>query len=168
MFVSTIGFAQETETLTEAFGHHQIGVLLAHTHMRAGEVNASKNRLSVPSFTLFYNYRFNETWSLGLHTDFVAEQFVAQSIDGEGDAIERERPVAPAIMLGFKPGKHFTFLVGGGVDIDAEETLGLVRMDVEYGLEITKGWEFIAALGYDMRFGGYDSFQLGVGMAKGF
>ncbi len=169
--VSTTLSAQETGTehaSEETFKHHQIGALLAHTHMRAAEVESSKNWLAVPSFTLFYNYHFNEKWALGLHTDFVTEQFIAKSLDGEGEAIERERPIAPALMLGYKPGKHFSFLLGGGVDIDKEETLGLLRLDVEYGLEIINGWEFVAAFGYDIRFNAFDSFQLGVGIAKSF
>ena len=159
---------EENEELrSEEFKHHQIGLLLGHTHMRAGEEIESKSRLSLPSFTLYYNYYFNETWSLGLHTDLVTEQFVAQSLGG-GDAVERERPVAPAIMLGYKPVEHFTFLVGGGVDIDGEETLGLIRLDTEYGLEIINEWEFVVAFGYDIRIDAFDSFQLGVGIAKKF
>ncbi len=170
-FVSLFVSAQEEykdHENFESFKHHQIGMLLGHTHMRAGDLESSKDRLTVPSVSLFYNYHFNEKWSLGLHTDFVAEQFIAQSLDGEGEAVERERPVAPAIMLGYKPGKHFTFLLGGGVDIDKEETLGLIRLDAEYGLEIINEWEFIAALGYDIRIDAFDSFQLGVGIAKSF
>ncbi len=158
--------AQE-EQESKLFKHHQIGVLLGHTHMRAGEGEGSKSRLSLPSFSLAYNYYFNEKWSVGLHTDFVAEQFVAQSLGG-GQSVERERPVAPAVMVGYKPGEHFTFLLGGGVDIDPEETLGLIRLDTEYGFELANEWEFVVALGYDIRIDAFDSFQLGVGVAKKF
>lgn len=170
LFTNLLLLAQEeikNEELKE-FKHHQIGMLLGHTHMKAGFEDASSDRLTVPSVSLFYNYRFNERWSLGLHTDFVTEQFVAQSLDGEGEAVERERPIAPALMFGYKPSKHFTFLLGGGVDIDKEETLGLIRLDAEYGLEIMNEWEFVATLGYDIRIDAFDSFQLGVGIAKGF
>ncbi|WP_090298397.1 hypothetical protein [Flagellimonas zhangzhouensis] len=152
----------------EAFKHHEIGALLSHTHMRAGELEGeSKKRLSLPSFSIFYNYHFDPKWSVGLHTDFVVEQFVAQSLGG-GKSIERERPIAPALMVGFKPGEHFTFLIGGGADIDPEETLGLIRIDSEYGLELRNEWEFIVALGYDIRIDAYDSFQLGLGVSKRF
>ncbi len=166
-FSHSIILGQEGENEKET-KRHQVGVLLGHTHMRSGEVDASSKRLSLPSTTLFYNYHFNEKWSLGLHTDFVAENFVAESLTGEGNSVERTRPVAPAIMVGYKPGEHFTFLFGGGIDIAKEETLVLLRFDVEYGLEIKDGWEFITTLGYDARFDAYDSLQLGVGIAKSF
>lgn len=146
--------------------HHQFGVLLGHTHMREGEENNSGKRLSLPSSTLFYNYHLNEKWFLGLHIDFVVENFVAQPISGEGGSVERKKPIAPAIMGGFKPGKHFSFLVGGGIDTDKEETLALIRFDTEYGLDIARGWEFVATFGYDLRINAFDSFQLGVGMSK--
>ncbi|WGH76182.1 hypothetical protein P8625_03160 [Tenacibaculum tangerinum] len=71
-------------------------------------------------------------------------------------------------MVGFKSGEHFTFMFGGGVDIDTIESLGLLRVDVEYGLEIKNNWEFIASLGYDFRFDNYGSLQFGVGLAKSF
>lgn len=164
-FSHSIILGQERENENKT---HQIGMLLGHTHMRSGEVDASSKRLSLPSTTLFYNYHFNETWSLGLHTDFVAENFVAESLTGEGRSVERTRPVAPAIMVGFKPSEHFTFLLGGGLDVAKEETLGLLRFDVEYGLEIKNGWEFLTTIGYDARFDAYDSFQLALGIAKGF
>ncbi len=149
------------------FEHNQIGLLLAHTHMREGGVSSGNDRLSVPSFTLFYNYRFNEKFSLGLHTDFIAEQFIVES-SGDEEIIERKSPIAPAIMFGYKPGEHFTFLIGGGIDSDSEETLTVMRFDIEYGLEIKDGWEFVSALGYDIRFNAYNSLQFGVGLSKAF
>ncbi|GLU45279.1 hypothetical protein [Allomuricauda sp. NBRC 101325] len=170
ILMATLAFGQkdiESEVM-EAFNRHEIGALLSHTHMRAGEVEGeSRKRLSLPSFSIFYNFHIDPKWSVGLHTDFVAEQFVAQSLGG-GKSIERERPIAPALMVGFKPGEHFTFLVGGGADIDPEETLGLIRIDSEYGLELGNEWEFIVALGYDIRIDAFDSFQLGLGVSKRF
>lgn len=167
VFLLFINYLAAQETKNNAFKKNQIGALLAHTHMRQGDVNSKNNRLSLPSFTIFYNYHFNENWSLGLHTDFLAEQFIVQYDDAE-ETIERKRPVAPAIMLGYKPGEHFTFLFGGGVDTDKEETIGLLRIDLEYGLEIRNGLEFVGTLGYDKRIDAYGSLQIGVGLAKAF
>ena len=160
--------AQELQNNENGFQveHHQVGLLLAHTNLREGNVNSGNSRISVPSFNLFYNYHFNQNWMLGLHTDFVTEQFIVESFESSDKIIERKRPIAPAIMLGYKPSEHFT--LGGGIDIDGDETLSLMRCDIEYGLAIKRGWEFVAAFGYDIRFSAFDSFQLGVGVARGF
>lgn len=159
---------EEGEKMESEFSHHQLGVLLAHTNLRDGNIDSDKNRITVPSYTIFYNYRFNEKWMLGLHTDIVFEQFITQPSDEEAETIERERPIAPAIMVGYALNEHFTFLVGGGWDIDKEETLNLIRFDLEYGLEIRNGWEFGATFGYDARIDAFDSFQIGVGISKNF
>ncbi|WGH76183.1 hypothetical protein P8625_03165 [Tenacibaculum tangerinum] len=81
--------AQEEDAHTTV-KRHQIGLLLAHTHLKHKAIELGKNRLSLPSFTLFYNYHFNEKWMLGLHTDFINEQFIVEE-SGE-KTIERERP----------------------------------------------------------------------------
>lgn len=166
----SLALAQEGvgKSVLEENNRHQIGAMLGHTFMKTKEFDESSKRLTVPSITIFYNYHFNKKWFLGLHTDFVTENFVAETIIGGENSLEREKPVAPAIMAGYKLGKHVTFLLGGGIDVDKEESLGLIRFDTEYGLEIKDGWEFVTAFGYDFRFNAYDSFQLGVGIAKSF
>jgi len=50
---------------------------------------------------LHYNYWLNENWTIGLHTDFLNENFFIEN--EEGEILERERPVAPAIMANLSP-----------------------------------------------------------------
>ncbi len=158
--------AQENSETNEKFNHHQLGYIIAHTWQKNGKEGKS-GIYSIPSSTIYYNYRFNEKWSLGLHTDLVTEDVITESLNGD-ETIERGHPVAPAVMLGFKPEEHFTFLWGVGADIAKEETLALTRFDLEYGLEIRDGWEFAGAAGLDYRFGSYMSFQFGLGISKSF
>lgn len=165
MLVNNIN-AQEKSI--EKFKHNQVGLLLSHTSLRQGNEDSDNDVLFLPSFTLFYNYHFNEKWQIGLHTDFVNEQFVAKSSMDDENVIQREKPIAPAVMVGYKPNRHFTFMTGAGLDFDSEETLGLLRFDIEYGAEISNDWEFLATVGYDIRFNAYGSFQIGVGVGKNF
>ncbi len=165
-FVGHCTFAQENTPSEEKFDHNQFGYVIAHTWQKNGKEGKS-GIYSIPSSTVYYNYRFNEKWSLGLHTDLVTEDIITKSVSGD-ETIERGHPVAPAIMLGFKPEEHFTFLFGVGADIAKEETLALSRFDLEYGLEIRNGWEFVGAAGLDYRFNSYLSFQFGLGIAKSF
>ncbi len=166
LLFSTLIYAQENDVTEEKFQHNQIGFIISHTWQKNG-VEGKGGIYSIPSSTIYYNYRFNEKWSLGLHTDLVTEDIITESLNGD-DTIERGHPVAPAIMVGFKPKEHFTFLLGSGADIAKEETLALIRFDLEYGLEIKEGWEFAGAAGLDYRFNSYLSFQFGLGIAKAF
>ena len=86
--------------------------------------------------------------------------------DGEIDILERELPIAPALMGLYKPGEHFTFMLGVGEEFAEEEDLFLIRGEVEYGLELPNEFELGAAIGYDVRFDAYDSWVLAVGVSK--
>jgi len=124
----------------------------------------------LPSFGLNYNYWFNETWAIGLHTDIVIETYeVERHLDtGSEEILERVTPIAPALMLGYKPHKHFGFLLGPGYELEAEENLFLVRTEVEYSIEMAAGLEFEAGIGYDFRVDAYDSWSMVLGICRSF
>ncbi len=146
--------------------HHSVGILLGHAQVRQGENEGSIKWLTMPSFALDYNYSFSKKWSVGLHNDIILENFRVELFDKE--VIEREKPIASVITTGFKPEKHFTYQLGLGAEFSKEENLALIRVGVEYGLEIINDWEFIANLVYDLKWNAYDSFGLSVGISKSF
>ncbi|WP_066223276.1 hypothetical protein [Formosa haliotis] len=159
----------ETETESEEhFNHHQIGILLGHSHISQGPNSEGKKWVTAAMFSLNYNYWFNRHWALGVHTDIVPEtlKIIREEDNGETDVYEREVPIAPALMLCYKPGKHFTYMLGAGEEFAKEENLFLVRAEVEYSVEMPKEFEFGAGIGYDIRFNAYDSWVLSVGVSK--
>jgi len=55
--------------------------------------------------------------AIGLQTDIIIEKSkVEKDLEGGGtqETIERSYPVAPALMGIYKPGSHFSFLLGMG------------------------------------------------------
>lgn len=168
---STCLYAQDVETSVEVeteseseFKHHQIGIILGHAHISQGHVESGKKWLAIPMISLNYNYKINERWGIGLHTDFNLESFQVESYDE--NIVERETPIAPAVMVLFKPGEHFTYMLGAGEEFSKEEDLFLIRAEAEYGLELPKSFEFSASIGWDFRFDAYDSWALAVGVSK--
>ncbi|CDF77818.1 conserved hypothetical protein [Formosa agariphila KMM 3901] len=162
----------ETELESEEgeFKHHQIGAMIGHAHIYQGSHAEGKKWLVVPMASLNYNYWINKKWGVGLHTDFILESYEVheETEDGEIEILERELPIAPALMALYKPGEHFTFMLGIGEEFAAEEDLFLIRGEVEYGLELPKEFELGAAIGYDLRFDAYDSWVLAIGVSKVF
>ena len=158
-------FDQEDE---EHVHHHQIGAMIGHAHIYQGDHIEGKDWLVVPMVSLNYNYWINEKWGIGLHTDFILETYevIKETVKGETETLERELPIAPALMAAFKPGKHFTYMLGVGEEFAKEDDLFLVRAEVEYTIELPKTFEFGAALGYDIRFDAYDSWVMAVGVSK--
>lgn len=163
------GNAQESkEAETETFkAHHQIGLSLAHAQVMEGrDENGKKEVLSLPSWSLDYNFHFHPKWAIGLHTDIIIEKF---KVTGDGnETIERSYPIAPAVMGIFQPTEHWSFLLGIGGEFAKEENFGLTRAGIEYGTEIKNGFEVFGALSYDFKWSAYDTWSIGIGISKSF
>ncbi|HPJ54136.1 MAG TPA: hypothetical protein PLF80_14485 [Flavobacteriales bacterium] len=148
-------------------GRHELSVLIAHGHVGQG-LNAEGGRrwLVLPAWGLNYNYWLNERWALGLHTDLINENFVVEEFDEE--VLERERPIAPALMATYRPHEHWSFLLGAGMEFAPGDDLTLIRGGAEYTVHLGGTWETCASLAYDLRLDAYDSWTLGIGLARRF
>ena len=168
LLLSQSVLAQEEEDLSGSkFKNHSIALLLGHTHVSQGINEGERNWLILPSISLDYNYLLSKKLSIGLHNDLIIENFKVEK-SGNGSEIERIRPLASAVTVGFKPGKHFTYQFGLGGEFAEEENFFLSRLGVEYSHEIAENWEFISNFIYDIKWNAYDSFAIGVGLSKSF
>lgn len=159
-------FAQEAEAEAEA-GRHELVMAIGHGNISRG-LNASGDRqwTVVPTWALNYNFWLNAHWALGLHTDLITETYTVEEFDET--VLERTRPVAPALMVTYRPHQHWSFVLGGGMEFAPEENLGLMRAGVEYAVHLTGPWETTGAFTYDFRFDAYDSFCVSLGIARRF
>jgi hypothetical protein len=170
-FCSGNCFSQDQKENQETFHpEHLLSVVISHAHVFQGrDVDGNKKVLSLPSWGLDYTYQFKPKWGIGLHTDIITETFeVEKHLENgnNGDVIERSHPIAPALMGIYKANKHWEFLFGAGVEFAKEENFFLNRAGVEYGAELPKGWEVFGSLSYDFKWKAYDTWVLGLGIAK--
>ncbi|URM38914.1 hypothetical protein [Flavobacterium anhuiense] len=68
----------------------------------------------------------------------------------------------------YKPNEHWSFLLGFGGEFAKEEDFFLTRAGIEYGYELPKGWEIFGTASYDFKWNAYDSWGIGLGIAKNF
>ncbi|EAZ81851.1 hypothetical protein [Algoriphagus machipongonensis] len=177
LFFSTaaLSIAQEMQNgeeeieIEEVEGKHSIAFVLGHSRIGQGrDAEGKKQFTMVPSLAIDYNYWISKKFALGLHTDFLNENFFIES-ESEGEIIERERPIAPAVMGTFKPEEHWSFALGfGGEFVAGGETYFVTRVAIEYGVEIRNGWEVLGVLTQDFRANAYNVTTLGLGIAKVF
>jgi len=147
--------------------HSSLGLALNHAHIFNGRDELGKKKaLALPAWAIDYNYQFSPKWAIGLHTDIILENFLVEKRDAQ--EIERSHPIAPALMGIFKPTEHWSLLAGVGGEFAKEESFFLTRLGVEYGAEIRHGWEVFGSLSYDIKWNGYDSWLLGIGISKAF
>ncbi|RSK39306.1 hypothetical protein [Mangrovimonas spongiae] len=165
--IGTQTVAQEHEEHgSEDIPFHKVGVALTHVNISSGVKDAGSKWITLPGFSLDYDYVFSKKWSVGLHTDIIIEKFaVKENLDSDEEIIERSYPIAPAVMLGRRLGHH-TILLGAGAEFEKEETLFLNRFTYEYGIEISEKWEVGLSFSYDLRWNAYDSYILGIVLCR--
>lgn len=165
---SSISFCQDlVEEDIKAPLRHRVSLMIGHTHIPSGESEGEKKLFSVPSWGLDYNFQINRKWALGLHSDFITETFTVIDFEGNQE-FERERPLTMTLVGIYKPHERWSFLAGAGKEFAKEENLSLLRLGIERGWEIENDWEVFATIQYDLKFGVYDSWMIGVGFSKGF
>ncbi|WP_343707838.1 hypothetical protein [Flavobacterium sp.] len=171
LFFSTKIVAQESGE--EKFKpHHQIGISINHVHVFEGrDDEGNRETLTLPAWGIDYTFQFHEKWAIGLHTDFIVEKFKVEKVyasEEDKETVERSYPIAPALMGIYKPNEHWSFLLGFGGEFAKEEDFFLTRAGVEYGYELPKGWEIFGTASYDFKWNAYDSWGIGLGIAKNF
>jgi hypothetical protein len=149
----------------ESESKHSFSFVIGHARIGQGRnAEGDKEFLTVASLAFDYNYWFSERWAVGLHTDFLNENFFIEN--EEGEILERERPIAPAIMGVYKPSEHWAISFGVGKEYSNEQNFTLTRLSIEYGVEIRKGWEVFGVLSQDFRWTAYNVTTLGLGLSK--
>ncbi len=150
--------------------HHMLGLVVSHTMLSEGvDASGHKNWKALPSWALNYNYRFHPKWAIGLHNDIITETFEVKDHLGSGhETLERSYPIASAVMVSYKPGKHFNYMLGPGGEFAKEASYFLIRAGVEYECHISKGWELNAEINNDFKVNAYNSFGFGIGVTRVF
>ena len=142
-----------------------VSFLISHAYISQGKIEGKREFIAAPSFGLNYNYFINEKWAIGLHNDIIIESFIVE--DGTSQIIEREYPVSNLIMGTYKIKESLGLAFGGGIEWEQNENLGVIRLGVDYGLELNeKGLEMVFVFNYDNIIDTYDSINFGIGLNK--
>lgn len=161
---------QEKENQAQFKAHHALSVVLSHTQISQGiQQDGERKWLALPSLGLNYNYKFNPKWSMGFHNDIVIEDYQVEDHlrSGGGDRVlERSYPVASALVVGYKPGKSFSYILGVGGEFAQSASFFMVRIGLEYGFHINTKWELNMNLINDLKINGYNSFSYGIGITR--
>jgi hypothetical protein len=145
---------------------HSIALIIGHTQLPEGIENGKKKWVSLPSWGLDYNFEINERWAVGLHNDIVVESFAVKHFDGT--EIERSTPFASAFVGMFKPVKNLSFVLGAGGEFSREENLFLIKAGIEYAYRFHNNWELLTSITNDLKVDSYNSFNIGLGIARKF
>jgi hypothetical protein len=93
------------------------------------------------------------------------QQYKVEKKEGNTELV-RNNPFSVSLVGLFKPAKHWVFIAGFGREFEKEESLSLLDIGVEYGIELPKEWELGFTLEYENKFKAYDSWIFGIGFSK--
>lgn len=143
------------------FPHVRVAGFISHTFIPSV---VEGDRFAIPSYGLDLEYWINDRVGIGLHNDIELESFVIESNDHE--QIVREYPVVSTLDLLIKPWKGLAFQVGPGIEMDKHGSYYLMRVGVEYEVELWHHWDLYPTFFYDTRTDGYSTFSFGLGVGK--
>ncbi len=143
--------------------HFRVAFLVGHTFV---PTRHSAERLIIPSYGLDLEYWFNHKWGIGLHNDLELQNFVIER--GDDEILEREFPIVITLDALFHPWKGLSFQAGPGIELEKNENFYLFRVGAEYLFFLPGGWDLGPYFFYDSRDKVYDTWSLGLGVAKHF
>lgn len=143
------------------FPHVRVAGFISHTFIPSV---VEGDRFAIPSYGLDLEYWFTDRVGLGLHNDIELESFVVQR--GPEEFVERDYPIVSTLDLLLKPWKGLAFQVGPGVEFDQNEHYYLLRLGVEYEVELAHHWDIYPTFFFDNRTDGYTTFSIGLGVGK--
>ena len=165
LFTSSIFFAQEHKIEKQDFKRFKVGLLLSHTYIPQA-TSEGKFVTTVPSFGFDIDYWLNEKIGIGMHNDLELEFYEIEN--GSTSSFEREYPFVMTFDLIYKFYDEFVFVFGYGVELEPKENLQLIRLGLEYEIELGKEWVFSPVTTFDFRFNNYGTWSIGLGVGKKF
>ncbi len=145
-------------------GKSRITVGLGHTNLSEGEIEGKNSWLTVPSWTINYDYWINNELGIGIQSDLILEEFVIK--DDKEEFIERKRPVSIVPVALFKPSERINLIGGIGYEFADGEDFAMTRIGFEYGVPLQEEWEVGVAVVWDGKWGFYNSYAIAFTISK--
>lgn len=155
--------AAGTATSGSPWPHFRAAIVLGHTLIPVG---SSQDHVFIPSWGLDAEYWPSSGWGLGLHADVEIESFII--LTGAGEEVERINPLVLTLDALHRLPSGLVFLLGPGIELEQSQAYALVRLGLEYEIELPHHYDLAPTVFYDRRFDGYTTWSVGLGVGKRF
>jgi len=168
VFNGMVMSAQDSDHVADAHhdgSHHKITLVMANSIIKNSFEEQGNSIRLVPTFGFNYDYFFNGRWGIGLHTDILLQQYKVE-VHNNHEELIRENPVAICGMLLFKPHHKWVLMAGYGIEAEKNHSFQMIRMGVEYAIELPKHWELGFSLEFDYKIKTQNSLMFGLGFSR--
>jgi len=143
--------------------HWRAALLLGHTFVPAIGAQYSV----IPSWGVDVEYWPTAKWGIGFHNDIELQSFVVERA-GHEEFLEREYPLVLTLDALFKPWRGLVLQLGPGIELERSEHLFLLRVGLEYEIELGHHWDIFPSIFYDTRHQAFDTWAISFGIGKRF
>lgn len=175
VFVSAL-FAEEHHqeiNHTKPEKHKQLlAIYTGFTHISSAfyehETHEQSTGKWVPTIGIDYFYSLTNKWSVGFVGDMEFDNYIIRLEDGTEE--ERLNVVIASLVAGYKVNHHLGLFGGPGIEMEFSESTKnffVVKVGVEYEIDIAKGWEIAPNIMYDWK-QEYQTFAYGFSIGKKF
>ena len=154
--------AQEKHETHKPF---RISPILSHSYIPAATSHGNEYFI-VPSFGLDLEYWFSHKWGIGFHNDLTLQTF--QIKNESGTETERETPLIVTVDGLYRFHKGWVLVAGAGIEFEKHENLKIIRIGLEYEIELGNHWDVAPTILYDFRSGNFGTYSIGIGFGKRF
>ena len=141
---------------------HLVGVGFGFTFVNVN-VSGSTSEASglyIPTVSLDYDYHLNPKWALGFMGAFEFDQYVVTD-----NQIERENALILALVGKYNFTKYFAVFAGGGIELEQHDNLGVLRLGVEYAIDVGEHWALVPKFHFDFK-ESYNTWSLRLNFAR--
>ncbi|NQZ76731.1 MAG: hypothetical protein HRT61_11635 [Ekhidna sp.] len=156
-------YSQQNENVHISSPYWRISPLIGHTFIA---LEQGGEHTPIASWALDIEFWWSDHLGIGLHNDLEIESFVV--VNQKGEHIERHFPVVTSLDLLVKVWKELVFYAGPGIEFDANESLEVVRLGLEYEFLLDKHFDIAPTFFYDNRFNQFNTWTVAFGMGYKF
>ncbi len=127
-----------------------------------GVAGTEASGLFVPSLGLDYYFKIHKRWAIGLMANYELDHYYV--LDGQ---VERDNALLLNLVGMFDITEHWGVFIGGGIEIEPHDHLGVFRLGTLYTIDLKKNWALIPKFHFDFK-ENYDTWSLQLSVGKKF
>jgi hypothetical protein len=157
------------ESAEEKPVRHKLSFLMAYGLIPEHSIEGKSTEylFIVPTVGINYDFIVTPKFGLGLHTDVILQKFEVEELK-DNLIIERVFPVTTNLIASYRPNENWSFLAGGGAELEKNKNFPMLCVGAEYGFEIRESWELGFNFMFEHRLEAYNSYLLGISFTKSF
>ncbi len=151
--------AQQENELTQK---HMLGANFGFTFIPLGSRTGTSDASGVFTKTvgIDYFYHFHPRWGAGFMGVYEIDHYVVTD-----DQVEVENAVILTLVGMYSATRHLDFFLGGGVELEQNDNLAVLRLGTQYSIDVGKHWALVPKLHFDFK-ENYNTWSFAVSFAR--